>query len=853
MTGVPTERIRIAVVTPFFGREASRGEERQLYAFVAELALRGLGIEVLTTCGRSADDDWSANYFRSGRDDSEAFPIQRFRLEPRDRPAFDAAVLAIGGAGDASSPGDTAFLREGVRSPDLLAHLRRVADSYDAFLFAPYAASTTLLGISTAVERAIVLPLLDDDPLRFARVIRDRLRAARAFFVRDEAESSALTEILGMEIRPRCVEIGPLGDGVDAWNATAAAIRAAVVGLPALDDGRTREEALAQVAYLYPLVRKQRSLIIGMQQSRFWKLRNAYFELKKRLGIPGEDILPQIAPESEAAELRAVGDPYFMWRERNTLRPADIDRLERVAAVLPKRVSFGFIVDATHATAGELRAAVDDLRDQIWPEWQAAIVVAPHAPRALRDAAATLTEADVRIAVCAEPPHAALAALDTDYVLAFDAGDRLERDLLAEFAIAVNLRPDTAVVYGDEDEIGDRGFYRFPYFKPDWSPETALSRDYVGRPCALRRAGLVAAGGLDPGCGPAAWFDALLRLTDGDAEVFHVARVLYHRQPRTDTARHDHVRSAIEAALRRRGLRASVQAVPHAGREHFAVRYALAGNERVTIVIPTRDRAELLAPCLESIFRRSTYGSFEVVVVDNGSREASTLALFERWSAAEPRRFRVLRADIPFNYSKLNNLAVAGCASDYIVMLNNDTVVLTDDWIEGLLEHASKPKIGAVGALLLYPDDTVQHAGVILGVLGLAGHAHRYASAQAPGYFGSLQAPTNYLAVTGACLMVAREKYLAVGGLDERLAVSYNDVDFCFRLHTAGYRNLYLPYVRLYHFESKSRGTDDTPSKVRRANEEVALIRNRWPGFAVADPYYNPNLTTEAEDFSLRL
>jgi GT2 family glycosyltransferase len=186
-------------------------------------------------------------------------------------------------------------------------------------------------------------------------------------------------------------------------------------------------------------------------------------------------------------------------------------------------------------------------------------------------------------------------------------------------------------------------------------------------------------------------------------------------------------------------------------------------------------------------------------------------------------------------------------------MLNNDTVVLSEDWIEGLLEHACKPKIGAVGALLLYPDDTVQHSGVILGVLGLAGHAHRYASAQAPGYFGALQAPTNYLAVTGACMMVARAKYLAVGGLDERLAVSYNDVDFCFRLHVAGYRNVYLPYVRLYHFESKSRGTDDTPSKVRRANEEVAIIRERWPHFAVSDPYYNPNLTAEAEDFSLRI
>lgn len=848
------DRLRIAFVTPFFGRDAHRESERALYRFVAELALRGLTITVMTTCARSADDDWSANYYRAGRDDSEPFEIQRFRVDARDRPAFDAAVLSMSGGGDASSPADIAFILEGVRSPDLIAHIRRVADAYDAFIFAPYAASTTLLGIAASVERAIVMPQVDADPLRFARLVRDRLRPARAFFFRDAAEAEALVAILGAEIGPRCLPIGPIDNSVDAWDATYALVRDAIAGLPALDDGRTREEALAQVAYLYPLVRKQRSLIIGMQNSRFWQLRNAWFELKKRFGIPGEDTLPPIAPESEAAELRAVGDPYFMWRERNALRPVDVDTLERMALVLPNRVSFGFVIDISAASLPDVRSAIDDLRGQIWTEWRAVLLLAESASRGLRDALATVTESDTRIRVTSETAARAVSELGTDFVLPFDPGDRLERDLLVRFALAGNVDPQAVAIYGDEDEIGERGFYRFPYFKPDWSPETALSRDYAGRPCALRGTRLAEAGGLDPGCGPALWFDALLRCSeDHDTHVAHVARVLYHRRPRVEADRSAFVQRAIESALQRRKQTARVYALPGAGREHFAVRYALAGEDRVAIVIPTRDRPELLAACLESVFARSTYARFEVVVVDNGSRETATHALFAHWLAAEPQRFRVMRADIPFNYSKLNNLAVREAAADYIVMLNNDTVVLSADWIEGLLEHASKPKIGAVGAMLLYPDDTVQHSGVILGVLGLAGHAHRYASAQAPGYFGALQAPTNYLAVTGACMMVAKEKYLEVGGLDERLAVSYNDVDFCFRLHMAGYRNVYLPYVRLYHFESKSRGIDDTPSKVRRANEEVALIRERWPQFAVSDPYYNPNLTSEAEDFSLRI
>ena len=761
----------------------------------------------------------------------------------------------MSGGGDASSPVDTAFLLEGIRSPDLLAHVRRVADSYDAFVFAPYAAATTLLGIAAAVERAVVMPLLDADPIRFARLVRDRLRPARAFFVRDAGEAEALLGVLGTEIGPRCLQIGPADDSVAAWDATCATVREAIAGLPALDDGRSREEALAQVAYLYPLVRKQRSLIIGMQNSRFWRLRNSWFALKARLGIPGEDTLPVIAPESEAAELRAVGDPYFMWRERNALRPTDIDRLERVTAVLPSRVSFGFLIDARLATVAEMRAAVDDMQAQIWPEWRAAIVLGAGSSRALRDAVSTFSENDIRIAVTERALEVALTELRTDFVLPFDPGDRLERDLLIELALAANVDREAVAIYADGDEIGERGFYRFPYFKPDWSPETILSRDYVGRPCALRSQRLADVGGLLAALGPAMWFEALLRCTEGhDDRVVHVARVLYHVLPRgAAVSRPEFIRKAIEAALLRRHETARVDALPGAGREHFAVRYTLRGEDRVCIVIPTRDRAELLAACLDSIFSRSTYANFEVVVVDNGSREAATHALFARWNAAEPGRFRVLRADIPFNYSKLNNLAVHDTASEYVVLLNNDTVVLSEDWIEGLLEQAVKPSIGAVGALLLYPDDTVQHAGVILGVLGLAGHAHRYASAQSPGYFGALQAPTNYLAVTGACMMVARAKYIEVGGLDERLAVSYNDVDFCFRLRVAGYRNVYLPYVRLYHFESKSRGIDDTPSKVRRANEEVALMRARWPDFAVSDPYYNPNLTSEAEDFSLRL
>jgi GT2 family glycosyltransferase len=842
---------RIALVTPFFGRDAAEADERFAFEFAAQLTLRGATLCVITTCARSAADDWSANYYRAGRDVSEAFAIERFRVEPRDRPAYGAALLAL--SSEAASPhaGDT-YLREGVRSPGLLAHLRRVADAYDAFIFTPYNSATTLQALPFVAERAIVLPQLDADPVRFAYVIRERLMNARAFLLLDDAERDALLATLGSAIAPRCRVIGPLAGDPQHWDAAVAEINAVVDNLAALADGRSRARALAQVAYLYPVVRRQRSLIIAMQQSRFWQIRNTWFALKKKLGFKGEDVLPQIPPETAAAELSAVGDPYFLWRERNALRDGDIVRLTAVAAVLVVRPSFGIMLRVGDATAAELERTLRSLAGQIWRDWRAALIVSQKPNAATAAIAVAAVADDPRITLAADDEPAVVAASSATFVLPVDAGDLLEADTLLACALAANVHQELDVFYADEDEIDERGGFRLPRMKPDWSPESVLSRDYVGRPCMLRRAALERAGGLRAGLGGARWYDALLRMTDAPAVVVHEARVLYHGRAIGDN-RAAHIRAAIADTLARRGETARIVELPAAGREHFAVRYALRGDERVSIIIPTRDRSDLLGACLESVMSRSTFADFDVLIVDNGSRESATQELLANWSRREPERFHVLRIDGPFNYSRLNNVAVAETTGEYVVFLNNDTVVLSEDWLEGLLEAASRPAIGAVGGLLLYPDDTVQHSGILLGILGLGGHAHRFASAGAPGHLGALQAPTNYSAVTAACMMVERRKFLGVGGFDESLAVSFNDVDLCLRLGAAGFRSVYLPYVQLYHFESKTRGGDDTPAKVRRAMEEIAFVRERWPVHARRDPFYNPNLTVDAEDFSLRI
>ncbi len=849
---MPETGRRIALVAPFFGREATQPQERFAFELASQFALRGAGVVVLTTCARSAADDWGDNYYRSGSDLSEPFAIERFRVEPRDRPAYSRALLELTSSDRRSSQADEIFLNEGVRSPGLLAHLRRVADAYDAFIFTPYNAGTTLQALPFVGERAIVMPQLDRDPLRFARVVRERLASARAFLLRDQAEYDALVATLGGGIIPRCRVIGPLRADAVGWDVALAGVDAVVDNLAALDDGRSRERALAQVAYLYPVVRRQRSVIIAMQQSRFWQIRNAWFALKKKLRFKGEDLLPQIAPETAAAELSAVGDPYFLWRERHALRDADIVRLNAMAAVLTQRPSFDIFVTVDACDAAAFDTTLRSLRAQIWRDWHAHVLVSERLPSALSAAVVAASACDERVSVTTAAQTLLAATSTAAFALVVDGGDLLEADALFACALAVNVDPNLDVFYADEDEIDDRGGFRLPHMKPDWSPETLLSRDYIGRPCMVRVAALERIGGLRGELGAAKWYDALLRLSDSAPSIVHEARVLYHRKP-AEAARGALVRRAITDALTRRGEAARVVALPAAGSEHFAVRYALRGDERVTIVIPTRDRAELLGACLDSIFTRSTFKNFEVLVVDNASRESSTAELLGHWRRREPDRFRVLLADFAFNYSRLNNLAVEAASAEFLLFLNNDTVVITDDWIESLLEAAARPHTGAVGALLLYPDETVQHSGIVLGILGLGGHAHRFLSAQSPGYFGALQAPTNYSAVTAACMMVERKKFVAVGGFDEALSVAFNDVDLCLRLDAAGFRSLYLPYVRLFHFESKTRGGDDTPAKIRRAMEEIAYVRMRWPAPSSRDPYYNPNLTVEAEDFSLRI
>jgi GT2 family glycosyltransferase len=283
------------------------------------------------------------------------------------------------------------------------------------------------------------------------------------------------------------------------------------------------------------------------------------------------------------------------------------------------------------------------------------------------------------------------------------------------------------------------------------------------------------------------------------------------------------------------------------------VRYNISDYKLVSIIIPTKNLGDVLECCLKSIFENSTYPNYEVIVIDNGSDDVETAKTIASWKRQQSNRFKCYNLDIPFNYSRINNYAASKAKGNYLLFLNNDTEVITPDWIEAMVEQSQRATIGSVGALLLYPDDTVQHAGVILGIGGIAGHGHKHFRYGDTGYISQLVSVNNYSALTAACLMCRKDVFEEVGGFDENLAIAFNDVDLCLKMLQKGYQNVYLPHAALYHYESKSRGYEDTREKQLRFQQEIEIMKTKWGEILGKDPCYSPNLTLAREDYSLNV
>ncbi|MEM7708739.1 MAG: glycosyltransferase [Pseudomonadota bacterium] len=508
-----------------------------------------------------------------------------------------------------------------------------------------------------------------------------------------------------------------------------------------------------------------------------------------------------------------------------------------------------------------LKACVDSVREQIYPFWELCLVDDASEDPAIEEYLQSLDDPRIRVellstnAGISAASNAALALATGDHVALLDHDDELTVDALW-LAARVIVRHRSDIIYSDEAKLDDEDRIVEPHFKPDFSWPMLLSQNYVSHLGIYRRELVNSVGGFRTGFEGSQDHDLLLRVASVADSIFHITRVLYYwRKVPGSTAQRfgdkdyawDRGVSAVSDCL---GELGAAKKGPYPG-TYRAVRH-FEESPAVAVLVPFRDEPAVLETCLESLTSKTEYRRYEVIGVNNQSRQKRTRRLMDQWSAHE--RVRFVDFDQPFNFSAINNFAAEQTDAEHLLLLNNDIEILEEGWLRALVEHSIQPQAGAVGGLLLYPDQTIQHAGVILGIGGVAGHSHKYLPSQHHGYFCRPHLDQNVSAVTGACLMVKRRLYLEAGGLDDQnLSVAFNDVDFCLRLLELGYRNIYTPRCRVVHHESKSRGTEDTPAKQRRFNREAAFMRQRHSlALCLGDPFYNPSLSPVTEDFSLR-
>jgi GT2 family glycosyltransferase/glycosyltransferase involved in cell wall biosynthesis len=546
-------------------------------------------------------------------------------------------------------------------------------------------------------------------------------------------------------------------------------------------------------------------------------------------------------------------------------------RIEALAAAERPLVSVLMPVYNTPETW--LVKAIESVRAQWYPHWELCIAddasTAPHVRRLLED----YLRRDARIRVTfreknghiSAASNSALAFATGEFTVLLDHDDELAPHALAEIVFAFAAAPTRVFIYSDEDKLDELGRRFDPYFKPDWNPDLLLGQNYTCHLSAFRTTRLRAIGGFREGLEGSQDWDLTLRATEGlkPAEIHHIPRILYHWRaiPGSTALVIDQkeqypfvaARKALADHLERTGVPAEL--VPVAG-HHWRIKRPLPSPvPKASIIIPTRNNDALLRVAIDSLLAKTAYPNFEIIVVNNHSDEPATLAYFEELRRQD---VRVIDFEAPFNFSALNNFAARQAAGSVLAFLNNDIEVISTDWLDEMVSQALRLEIGAVGAMLYYPDDTVQHAGAVLGLTGpagrdgVAGHAFKGARRGSEGQRNRLRLVQNYSAVTAACLVVRRAVFDEVGGFNERnLAVAFNDIDFCLRVRKAGHWNLWTPFAEFYHHESASRGLEDTPEKIARFQSEVAYMRSTWGAILDADPAYNVNLSLQHEDFSL--
>jgi len=595
---------------------------------------------------------------------------------------------------------------------------------------------------------------------------------------------------------------------------------------------------------------------------RSWRMANRVFDGFTRIQRPARLACGVTAPLAlfnlpeayrRISALRRVEDYVHWYRRLGAIGEDDKTAISESIAQFSCRPRFHILVRGDTGNLAALGVTLDSISLQLYGEYACTVFGIDDAAVVKRRGAAFSVVGRMGQQEWLNRTNAFIAGVTgNDWFLSIRGGDRLPIHALYWFAAEALRRPKVSALYSDHDVLGADGMPISACFKPNWSLAHIRATNFVGDAMLIRGAAIARAGGLDDDSLHRGFYDLLLRVADVTNEeecLAHVPAILFSAAARaSDTSQYAWELVAVERHLQRCGVAATV--VADAAGFRRCVFMLPETLPMVSIIIPTRDCLVLLRRCVESLLAKTTYRRYEILVLDNRSLESDTLNYLR--SLSKHPSVRVLRYDRPFNYSAMNNFAVAAASGELVCLLNNDTEVISADWLDEMVGHAIQARVGAVGAKLYYPDGRVQHAGDVVGAGGCANHLHSMIARDDPGYCNRAIVAQDLSAVTAACLLTWKSIYLAMGGLDARfLRVAFNDVDYCLKLGMAGYRVIWTPHAELFHHESVSRGKERGWRKTLRAESEVFVMRRRWKHVMSNDPFYNPNLSYVRPDFSM--
>lgn len=554
---------------------------------------------------------------------------------------------------------------------------------------------------------------------------------------------------------------------------------------------------------------------------------------------------------------------YLHWLKNNT--PSEEEYITQRASRFEYAPKISIVVPLYNTPENFLKQMIDSVIAQTYGNWELCLADGSTDAENLGEIVSSFGDERIIYRKLEENKgisgntNEAIAMATGDYVALLDHDDLLVPHALYSYVQLINKDSDYEFIYSDEDKITEDGELRFnPFFKPDFAPDTLRSFNYITHFSVFKKTLLDEIGGFESACNGAQDFDIILRATECAKKVGHISDILYHwRISEGSTALSSSAKNytieagclAVRRSLERRGIKnATVNSCQYPN--YYITRYGIPEPmPLISIIIPNKDEKDTLLACISSILEKTTYQNYEIIIVENNSVLKETFQCYERLKT-DP-RIRVIEWNHPFNYSALNNYAVSQANGGLLLFLNNDITVITPDWLEQMAMHALRPEIGEVGAKLYYPDNTIQHGGIVLKLGPVANHPYKFMNRFDIGYFGLLIASHNVSAVTAACAMMRKEVFHEVGGFDENFTVAYNDVDLSLKIREKGYDIIWTPFAELYHHESKTRGLETTPEKVARLDKETELWLSKWDAKYPYDPFYNVNLTNERLDYSV--